>query len=111
MKDEKKIIEKVKILFEHKIGGRFYVMCGYDTKLEQDIYRCQLLILYDQIPFVMPYNKSDKQMMYFMNYINSLDWWHYKENIKSGFDKYMKGELKKIKKIKGGKLTENTELF
>ena len=109
MKDEKIILERTKILKDHKIGGRFYVMCGYDTNLEQDIYRCQQLINLDQVPFVMPFNKSDTVMMHFMNFINSLDWWHGRENIKPQFDKYIKGEMNKKQRKIDKKLTTKTE--
>ena len=38
----------------------FYVLIGYDTTPEQDMYRIEILKDYGCLPFVMPYNKDDQ---------------------------------------------------
>ena len=47
VKDEKKIFAAIKLLkdagFDLKHNISFYVLCGYDSTFEDDVYRCQKL--------------------------------------------------------------------
>ena len=90
MRDEVLIKKGLEFIKPFKIASRCYVLSGYDTTWEQDLYRCQILIDYDQVPYIMPFKDlgMTKQVK---NYINSLDWWHYKDDIKKGFVDWQKG--------------------
>ncbi len=90
LRDEKLITRGLEFIKPYKIEARFYVLCGYDTDWETDLYRCQILINYNQVPYVMPY-KDIGMVTQVKNYINSLDWWHYKDDIKKGFLDWQKG--------------------
>jgi hypothetical protein len=101
MCDERLLIHGLKFIKAYKIESRCYVLAGYDTTWEQDLYRCQILINYNQVPYVMPY-KDTGMVTKVKNYINSLDWRHYRDNIMKGFDDWCKGikpkESKAVKK-------------
>lgn len=113
MKDEALITRGLEFIKEYKIEARFYVLAGYDTTWEQDLYRCQVLVNYNQVPYIMPY-KDEGMITSVKNYINSLDWWHYRDNIALGFDNYMMGK-KSMKSKESKKKTEaydrNENLF
>lgn len=61
-KDEKivergiRILKDVGINVKHDI--QFYVLCGYNTTFEQDLYRCKKLKEWGVKSFVMPYRKT-----------------------------------------------------
>ena len=113
MKDEKLIIKGLEFIKPYKIESRCYVLSGYNTTWEEDLYRCQILINYKQVPYVMPF--KDKGMtQQVKNYINSLDWWHKRDNIKQGFLEWQKGikpEQSKKAKIKKEIFEQNLSLF
>lgn len=48
----------------------FYVLIGYDTTPEEDLYRIELLRSLGITPFIMPYNKRDRYQMIFARYVN-----------------------------------------
>jgi hypothetical protein len=113
LRDEKLIIKGLEFIKPFKIESRCYVLCGYDTNWEQDLYRCQILINYNQVPYVMPY-KDVGMVTQVKNYINSLDWWHYRDNIRSGFIDWQNGiahEKSKESKAKKEKADQNLSLF
>ncbi|KKN72829.1 hypothetical protein LCGC14_0406840 [marine sediment metagenome] len=68
MKDEKKIIEGLKLLQKHKVNAMVYVLMGYDTNEEQDIYRCEIINSFGLDPFPMLY-KPTKQLRKFRRMI------------------------------------------
>ena len=73
MKDEKKIIEGLDIILKyippHQI--MVYVLIGFDTTLEQDLYRINKLIKIGVKPFVMRYNnKRDPILRHLSRWIN-----------------------------------------
>ncbi len=95
MQDEKLILRGMKFLQQYKIEGRFYVLSGFNTTIEQDIYRCQLIILYKHVPYIMPYNNTQSVKLV-KNFINSpANWWHRKENLDKEFKKWIKGTQEK----------------
>jgi len=113
MRDEELIIKGLEFIKAYKIESRCYVLSGYDTTWEQDLYRCQVLINYKQIPYIMPY-KEKGMTPKIKNYINSLKWWHYRDNIQVGFLNYLKGikhENSKEVKMKKEKESVNMSLF
>jgi len=69
---EKTIREKVKILEEHRLKNKsmFYVLIGYSTSPEEDLYRVEELRGMGIDPFVMPYNKHDRYQKEFARWVN-----------------------------------------
>ncbi|GAH06832.1 unnamed protein product, partial [marine sediment metagenome] len=64
MKDKAKIIEGLKLLKKHKVDAMIYVLMGFDTTLEEDLYRCEIINGMGFDPFPMLY-KSTKQLRRF----------------------------------------------
>lgn len=78
VQDEPLIIEGLKTLRRHKISGTsIYVLIGYNTTREQDIYRCQKIIEYKQNPYIMPYERT-KDNVRFKRFIDTFMWRKYK---------------------------------
>ncbi len=76
--DEPLIIEGLKLLRKYKISGsRIYVLIGYNTTREEDIYRCQKIVEYKQDPYIMPYKRT-KPNRRFKRFIDSFMWRKYK---------------------------------
>ena len=87
--DEPLILEGLKSLRKYKISGsRIYVLIGYDTTLEEDIYRCQKIIDHKQDPYIMPYIR-DKHNRKFKRFIDTFMWRKYK-TIKEAWSNYKK---------------------
>ena len=57
--------------------GRVYVLIGFDTTREDDIYRCQKIVDLGHDPYIMPYNQN-KQEKQFKRFIDSFMWRKYK---------------------------------
>jgi len=76
MKDEKKILEGLQLLKDYRIRGHIYILVGYDTTREEDIYRCQKLIDYGQDPYIMPYNSKPEDRA-FKRFIDTFMWRKY----------------------------------
>lgn len=58
MQDEKKIIEGMKLLQKHKVNAMVYVLMGFDTTFEEDIYRCEIINSMGFDPFPMLYKQT-----------------------------------------------------
>jgi len=86
MRDEKQIINGLELLKEHRISAHIYVLIGYDTTLDEDIYRCQILKDYGQTPYIMPY-VADKQNKAFKRFIDSFIWRKY-QSIEQAWGNY-----------------------
>jgi len=62
----------------------FYVLIGFDSTPEQDLYRVELLRALKADPFVMPFNKKDKYQKRFARWVNhkaifkTVEWKDYK---------------------------------
>ncbi len=113
MRDEELIKKGLEFIKPYKIEARVYVLAGYDTNWEQDLYRCQILINYKQVPYIMPF-KDVGLVTQVKNYINSLDWWHFKGDITKGFLEWQRGiQSEKSKKAKESKenFNQNLSLF
>lgn len=68
MNDEKKIIEGMKLLQRYKIKGMIYVLMGFDTTMEENLYRCQVINALGSKPFPMLY-KPTKELRRFRRMI------------------------------------------
>jgi hypothetical protein len=73
MKDEREILQGLKIAPR----GRIYVLIGFDTTEEEDIYRCQKIIEAKHDPYIMPYNKTKGERR-FKRFIDTFMWRKYK---------------------------------
>jgi hypothetical protein len=66
IKDEEKIVSSVKLLkdagFNLKHDISYFVLSGFNTTFEQDLYRCNKLKELGVNSFVMPYHKKDKRI-------------------------------------------------
>ena len=68
MKEEKKIIEGLKLLQKYKIEGMIYVLMGFNTSFEENLYRCEIINSMGFDPFPMLY-KPTKQLRRFRRMI------------------------------------------
>lgn len=62
MIDEPLIINGLKLLNKYKMRTTscgVYVLIGYNTSLEEDIYRCEIINKYGYTPYPMPYVKNN----------------------------------------------------
>jgi len=84
MQDEELILNGLRLLKQYKIYASFYVLTGYNTSLEQDIYRCQKITEQGHRPFIMPYKRT-KLNMRFKDFIISCGWSRY-ETIQEAWD-------------------------
>lgn len=62
MGDEAKVFRGLRIARDHGLHARsmVYVLVGFETSIEQDIYRCQKIHDLDFDPFVMIYNEKSR---------------------------------------------------
>lgn len=62
---KKQVINGIKTLIENGIKQSFfYVLVGYNTSIEEDLERLNILKLLDQRPYVMRYNKDPSNRLY-----------------------------------------------
>ncbi|MQY59930.1 MAG: hypothetical protein GH144_10090 [Clostridia bacterium] len=92
MKDEKKITEGIKLLQKHKIEGTIYVLMGFNTTFEQDLYRCEIINSMGSKPFPMLY-KPTKELRRFRRMIYLRYYSKYK-SIKEAWKDYKRGRRK-----------------
>lgn len=77
----------------------FYVLVGFDSTHDQDMYRVMTLRDYGCDPYVMPYNKSDVYQRKFARWVNhkaifkSVSWGDYSDGIKKRTINVNQGEL------------------
>lgn len=84
MKDETKILEGLRIAPK----GTVYVLIGFNTTQEEDMYRVQKIVDFGFSPYIMPYNQT-KEEKRFKRFIDSFMWRKY-PTIQEAF-KYYKG--------------------
>jgi radical SAM superfamily enzyme YgiQ (UPF0313 family) len=72
MKDETAILRGLAIAPR----GHVYVLIGYDTTEQEDLYRCQKIIDNGHDPYIMPYNQS-KEEKRFKRFIDLFMWRKY----------------------------------
>lgn len=73
LQDEKEILEGLKIAPK----GMVYVLVGYDTTEEQDLYRVQKIVDLGHDPYIMPFHQSPNEMR-FKRFIGLFMWRKYK---------------------------------
>lgn len=86
MKDEKEVIEGIKITLKHIKTWRIkcYILCGFDTTFEEDTYRVRKINELGIDPYIMVYNdKYDYRLHHFERWVNgyfykSCKWEEYK---------------------------------
>lgn len=84
---EKEVRRGIEILLKHMPASRlmFYVLIGWNSTEEEDLYRVEVLRSYKVDSFVMPYNKNDKYQRNFARWVNhkaifkSVPWHEYKK--------------------------------
>jgi len=86
--DEVEVRLGIKILKKYKLNYvSFYVLIGFNSSSEEDMYRVKTLRELDVDSFVMPYNKFDKYQQSFTRWVNhkaifkSVKWKDYKYGI------------------------------
>jgi len=88
MKDKKKIIKGLRLLQKYKIEGMIYVLMGFDTTMEENIYRCEVINSLGSKPFPMLY-KPTKELRRFRRMIYLRYYSRYK-SIKEPWKDYKK---------------------
>ncbi len=76
------------ILSNHKLISKsmFYVLVGFNTTPEEDLYRVELLRDFKIDPFIMPYDKFDEYQKNFARWVNhkaifkSVEWKNYRKS-------------------------------
>jgi radical SAM superfamily enzyme YgiQ (UPF0313 family) len=86
MEDEKVILRGLALLKKYKIHGHIYVLIGYDTTLEDDLYRCQKLVDFGQDPYIMPFKRTEHNRR-FKRFFDTFMWRKYK-TIKEAWTNY-----------------------
>ena len=87
MQDEHLIINGLEMIKKVKLNNvHIYVLIGYDTDLDQDLYRCQKIIDFGYDPYIMPYKKT-KDNKRFKRFIDTFMWRKYK-TIKEAWQNY-----------------------
>jgi hypothetical protein len=82
-------IERVKAVGIKPWQMAFYVLIGFDTTPEQDLYRVTKLRDLGCDPYAMPYNKSDLYQQRFARWVNhraifnAVPWEDYRESVKA----------------------------
>ena len=95
MEYEKQVKEGIKIITQYCSGSRLkcYMLCGYNTTFEEDMYRFEELRKLKVVPYVMVYNEiPDIRLHHFERWINGFvyykcKWDDYKPLIKCQYEK------------------------
>lgn len=87
---EQIVLEGIGILTRYMVPDRlmFYVLIGYNTTLDEDLYRVEMLKSLGVNPFVMPFDKYDPHQADFARWVNfkptfkTVAWPDYKKRVK-----------------------------
>lgn len=90
METERAVRQGIKILTKYKLNWQstFYVLIGFNTTKEEDLYRVNVLRGLNVESFAMPYDKYDQYQKAFTRWVNhkaifkTVSWGDYKYNIK-----------------------------
>ena len=71
IKDEKQIINGLSLVKKYRLATKsiVYILVGYNTSVEEDLHRCQVVHDYGLDPYPMPYNGGTKQLRSFKRFI------------------------------------------
>jgi hypothetical protein len=91
MKYEKQVMQGIEIMTQYCSGSRLkcYILCGYNTTFEEDMYRFKVLRSLKVKPYAMIYNDiEDKRLKHFERWVNAYiyykcSWDEYEPWIKS----------------------------
>jgi len=103
MKDEKEVMRGLEILLKYNSPTRLmiYVLIGFDSSPEEDLYRIERLREMQLDPFVMPFNRRDPYQRDFARWVNhkaifkSVSWNEYVANIRKMNKNHLQMELMK----------------
>lgn len=91
MKDEAKVLQGLEIARKHHLRAVVYVLVGFNTTIEEDIYRCQKIHDLKFDPYIMPYRtakgKASKQARAFKRFIDCRYYRKYK-TIQEAWENY-----------------------
>ena len=93
--DEAEIIRGLKLLTKHKMrttSNGVYVLIGYDTTIDEDLHRCQVINDHGLTPYPMPFEQT-KSLMAFKRFIN-LHYYRSYPTIKKAWLDYSYGGFK-----------------
>jgi len=74
MEDEVQVLRGLKIAPK----GMVYVLVGFNTTIEEDLYRCQKIHDLSHDPYVMPYNRGNRTLRAFKRFIDTRMYRKYK---------------------------------
>ena len=87
MKDEKAVVQGLKLARDFKIRAMVYVIIGYNTTREEDLYRCQIITDLGFDPYPMPYNRGTKADRSFKRFICLRAYRQY-ESLQAAWEQY-----------------------
>lgn len=82
MNGENKIIDGLRLAPK----GTVYVLIGYDTTIDEDIYRVQKIVDHGFTPYIMPYHQTTEEKR-FKRFIDTFMWRKYR-TIQEAFNNY-----------------------
>lgn len=69
MEDETEVVRGLKIAQDYKLNAMAYVLIGYNTSRDEDIYRCQVIHHFGFDPYPMPYNGGSRADKAFKRFV------------------------------------------
>lgn len=69
IEDESLIVNGLKLARQHKLNAMVYVLIGFNSSREDDLYRCQIVHNFGFDPYPMPYNGGTKEDRLFKRFI------------------------------------------
>ena len=69
MDDEDAVVKGLLLAREHKLRAMIYILVGYDTTRDEDIYRCQIINNLGFDPYPMPYNGGTRADRAFKRFV------------------------------------------
>jgi len=78
MNDERKVRQGLKLVRLYRIRAMVYVLVGFNTTIEQDLHRCQIIHDFGFDPYIMPYNRGTKENRKFKRFIDTRVYRKYK---------------------------------
>lgn len=100
MRDERAILRGLAIAKEYGLNKRagpkssmVYVLIGYDTTIQQDIYRCQRVVDAGFDPYIMIYNRRryPKHLNRFRRFINNTRYYRRHRTVEEAWQNYRRG--------------------
>jgi hypothetical protein len=104
MKYEKQVMQGIEVMTQYCSGSRLkcYILCGFNTAFEEDMYRFEKLRKLKILPYVMVFNdKKDIRLKHFERWVNGFvfykcSWDEYKPWVKERDKKYKQLSLLEV---------------